>query len=138
MELSLCENDLKNYLASQLNTFFPDGKQMVGKDVDLAFQTALDRLENCFKRITFLVYSQMMANGNPAPIFGKGLFFGAGANIIGDKKIGDRVSISVDTVVHNQRIDDDKVVITDINDNTVIKDRVKEKCMAQNYFREEI
>lgn len=229
MELSLCENDLKNYLASQLNTFFPDGKQMVGKDVDLAFKTALDRLENCFKHITFpayctddgqtffshlhadqyaqflyfysnslwtisqnrnicdkvmylnrilnnfmfsykanlpdifflghpvgsilgnAVYSDYLvvfqnvtintsqdSNGNPAPILGKGLFLGAGAKIIGNKKIGDRVSISVNTVVYNQRIDDDKVVITDINGNTVIKDRVKEKCMAQNYFRDKI
>lgn len=73
--------------------------------------------------------------GNPAPILGKGLFMGAGAKIIGNKPVGNRVSVSVDTVVYNQAIPDDKVVITTKSGDTLIKDRKKDKCMAQNYFR---
>ena len=75
------------------------------------------------------------ANGNPAPVLGKGLFLGAGAKIIGNKKIGDRVSISVDTVVYNTEIPSDKVVVTNEKGETVVADRRKKRCMAQNYFR---
>ena len=77
-------------------------------------------------------------NGNPAPVLGKGLFLGAGAKIIGNKPIGDRVSIGVDTVVYNQTIDSDKVVITNSEGKVVIKDRNKKECFAQNYFRTKI
>ena len=76
--------------------------------------------------------------GEPAPLLGKGLFLGAGAKIIGNKPIGDRVSISVNTVVYNQEIGNDKVVITNKEGKTVIKDRNKESCFAQNYFRTKI
>jgi serine O-acetyltransferase len=69
---------------------------------------------------------------------GKGLFLGAGAKIIGNKKIGDRVSISVDTVVYNREIGDDKVVMTDESGRLVIKNRIKPKCFAQNYFRTDL
>lgn len=73
--------------------------------------------------------------GNPAPVLGKGLFLGAGAKIIGNQTIGDRVSISVDTVVYNQAIPNDKIVITDAEGRTIVKERKKPECMAQNYFR---
>lgn len=76
--------------------------------------------------------------GAPAPILGKGLFLGAGAKIIGNKRIGDRVSVSVNTVVYNQEIEDDKVVITDRKGNTVVKDRKKDLCHAQMFFRDRI
>ena len=229
MNLSLSKEELKAYLASQLDFFFPDTHKMQGKDVDVAFSTGLDRLENCFKHLTapafctddgqthfshlhadqyaqFLyffanslwtsaqnkplcdkvmylnrilnnfmlsykcklpnifffghpigavlgnaVYSDYLVvfqnvtintsssvDGEPAPRLGKGLFMGAGAKIIGNKTIGDRVSISVDTVVYNQEVSDDKVVITDKNGGIIIKDRNKDKCFAQNYFRDEI
>ncbi len=229
MQLSLSTQDLKNYLKNQLNTFFPDKYDMVGKDIDIAFDLGLYRLERCFKEITFPAYSNDSGqtffshlhadqyaqflyyfsnslwktsnnkpicdkviylnrilnnfffsykgelpdvfflghpigtilgnaqyadylvvfqnvtvntsqddNGNVAPCLGKGLFLGAGAKIIGNKCIGDRVSISVDTVVYDMDISDDKVVITDINGNTVVKDRIKKDCMAQQYFKTRI
>ena len=229
MKLSLKKEELKRYLGNQLDTFFPDGVRFAGNDVDIAFDLALDRLENCFKDITFPAYSNdsgqtyfshlhadqyatflyyfsnslwkesqnkpvcdkiiylnrtlnnfffsykgelpdhfflghpvgtIIGNavyndylvifqnvtintdkdeeGNPAPVLGKGLFLGAGAKIIGNKPIGDRVSVGVGTLIYNQTIDNDKVVITDNNGCLVIKDRKKEKCFAQNYFRTEI
>ena len=229
MEISLNKKELQNYLASQLDNLFPDRYKMEGTDVDKAMDVALDRLENCFRHLTFpayctddgqthfshlhadqyaqflyffsnslwnisqnknicdkvmylnrvlnnfmfsykgklpdifflghpvgailgnatysdylVVFQNVTINtssnndGSPAPILGKGLFLGAGAKIIGNKTIGDRVSISVDTVVYNQEIPDDKVVITDTNGNTVIKDRIKCECFAQNYFRDKI
>lgn len=226
MQLSLATDELQRYLKKQLDTFFPDGYKMEGKDIDCAFALGLERLENCFKYITFPAYcddfgqtyfshlhadqyaqflyffsnslwdisqnkgicDKVMAlnrvlnnfffsykgklpdifflghpigsilgnavyndylvvfqnvtintstdlEGNPAPVLGKGLFLGAGAKIIGNKPIGDRVSISVDTTVYNCTIPDDKVVMTDSSGKQIIVDRKKEHCMAQNYFR---
>ena len=72
--------------------------------------------------------------GNPAPELGKGLFLAAGAKIIGNKRIGDRVSIGVDALVHQTEIPDDSVVIR-ANDGVVqIQPRKKHQCMAQKYF----
>lgn len=229
MKLVIDKKELKEYTGRQLEHFFPDKYKLEGNDVDVAFELALERLENCFKYISFPAYSDdkgqtffshlhsdqyaqylyFFANtlwkqsenkplcdkliflnrvlnnffvsykgtlpdifflGHPigsiignasysdylvvfqnvtintgqseegklAPVLGKGLFLGAGAKIIGNKTIGDRVSISVDTVIYNQEIPDDKVAITDKNGNIVIKERNKNKCMAQNYFRVEI
>lgn len=229
MELSMSTGELKQYLAMQLEHFFPDSNHMVGKDIDQAFDLGLIRLENCFKHISFpaycddngqtyfshmhadqyasflyyfsnslweisqnrpicdkvmylnrilnnfffsykgklpdvfflghpigtilgnAVYSDFLVvfqnvtvntssdeNGNPAPVLGKGLFLGAGAKIIGNKPIGDRVSISVDTVIYNQEIPSDKVVTTSKDGTIMINDRIKKQCMAQNYFRKEI
>lgn len=229
MELSLERKELLSYIGYQLDNFFPDKYKLKGKDVEIAFDLGIERLENCFKYITFPAYcnqkdqtyfshlhsdqySQFLyffsnslwqvsenkplcdkliflnktlngmffsykgklpdvfflahpvgtilgnANydnflvvfqnvtintdiddfGEPAPKLGKGLFLGAGAKIIGNKPIGDAVSIGVDVLVHNQTISDDKVVIKDANGNVLIKDRKKEKCMAQNYFNVDI
>lgn len=226
MQLSLKKDDLKLYLKRQLDFFFPDKFAMEGKDIDSAFDLALDRLENCFKYLTFpaycddagqtyfshlhadqyaqflyffsnslwklsenrpvcdkvmylnrvlnnfffsykgnlpdifflghpigtvlgnAVYSDFLvvlqgvtintssdSLGNPAPVLGKGLFMGAGAKIIGNKPVGNRVSISVDTVVYDREIPDDRIVITDKNGEVIVSERKKEKCMAQNYFR---
>ena len=76
--------------------------------------------------------------GHTAPKLGAGLFLGAGAKIIGNKPIGDRVSIGVDAVVYNKEIADDKVVIKNELGNVVVKSRKKESCMAQRYFRVKI
>lgn len=226
MQLSMSKGELKAYLKNQLSTFFPDKYVMEGQDIDIAFDLGLERLENCFKYLTFpaycddqgqtyfshlhadqygqflyyfanslwktsenkaicdkLMYLNRVLNnfffsykgklpdifflghpvgtilgnavyndflvvfqnvtintsndeaGNPAPVLGKGLFMGAGAKIIGNKPVGSRVSISVDTVVYDKAIADDKVVITNDRGETVIKDRRKKECMAQNYFR---
>lgn len=69
------------------------------------------------------------------PKLGKGLFLGAGAKIIGEKMIGDRVSIGVDAMVYNEEIDSDMIVIRDSYTGKIIKKpRKKRICMAQNYF----
>lgn len=54
---------------------------------------------------------------------GKGVFLAAGSAIIGGKEIGNRVSIGVNTVVHNKRID-----------SRNINYRIKEKCFAERVF----
>lgn len=86
-----------------------------------------------FQNVT--VNTSQDAKGNPAPKLGKGLFLGAGAKIIGSQPIGDRVSVSVDTVVYNQAVPDDKVVRQNSSGGFIITDRKKPQCMAQNYFR---
>lgn len=69
------------------------------------------------------------------PQLGKGLFLGAGAKIIGEKTIGDRVSIGVDAMVYNEEIDNDMVILRDCHTGKIIKkQREKKLCMAQNYF----
>ncbi len=226
MQLDISKSDLKSYIGRQLDFYFPDNYKMEGTDVDKAFELGLERLENCFKYITFpaycddhgqtyfshlhadqyaqflyyfsnslwnisenrpicdkLIYLNRILNnfffsykgklpdvfflghpigtilgnavysdylvvfqnvtintsededGNPAPRLGKGLFMGAGAKIIGNKTVGNRVSVSVDAVVYNKEIPDDKVVIKKDNGEVVVSDRKKSECMAQNYFR---
>lgn len=226
MKIDMKTDELKAYTAGQLAAFFPDGYLMRGRDIDIAFEQGLERLENCFKYITFPAYSddkgqtyfshlhadqyaQFLyyfsnslwklsenkpicdkliylnrllnnfffsykgslpdvfflghpigtilgnavyrdflvvfqnvtvntsedANGRPAPELGKGLFLGAGAKIIGSQPVGDRVSVSVDAVIYNQAVPHDKVVIKNKSGGIEINDRIKEKCMAQNYFR---
>lgn len=77
--------------------------------------------------------------GKPAPKLGKGLFLGAGAKIIGNQPIGDRVSLGVDAVVYNQTISDDSVVLKDcVTGQQIIRKRHDNKCMAQNFFDIEI
>jgi serine O-acetyltransferase len=229
MVLSLQTEELKSYLRSQVDTFFPDGVSCKGSDVDKAFEMGIQRLEKCFKEIIFPSYSDdngqtyfshlhadqyaqflyyfsnslwdisqnkqicdkiMYLNrtlnnfffsykgrlpdifflghpigtvignavysdylvisqnvtintntddrGDPAPVLGRGLYLGAGAKIIGNKPVGDRVSIGVDTVLYDQAVEDDKVVITGADGKTMIRDRIKETCSAQNYFRSKI
>jgi serine O-acetyltransferase len=72
--------------------------------------------------------------GNPAPILGKGLFLAAGAKIIGNKPIGDRVSVGVDALVFQTEIPDDSVVIRDRSGAVQVMQRKKDQCMAQKYF----
>lgn len=227
MIISLRSIELKNYIANQLDFLYPDGYRLKGKDVDTAFELALDRVENCFKHITLRgyrnenkeacfshlhsdQYSQFLyffsnslwnvsqnsklcsklinlnkaLNGmfysykcklpdiflfahpvgsiignasysdglvifqnvtintgndlggiDTTPKLGKGLFLGAGAKIIGEKPIGNRVSIGVDAMVYNKEISDDIVVIRDSEtDKMLFKPRKKRSCMAQNYF----
>ena len=93
----------------------------------------------------FLVVSQNVTintgedkDGRLVPKLGKGLYLAAGAKIIGTKTIGDKVSIGVDALVYNQEISDNKVVERAPNGDIVIRDRRKELCKAQQYFRVEI
>lgn len=89
-----------------------------------------------FQNVT--VNTAQDAAGKPAPRLGRGLFLGAGAKIIGSQPVGDRVSVSVDTVVYHRTVPDDKVVRHDDDGRVIIADRQKPRCMAQNYFRDTI
>ena len=226
MELQLKKSELKEYLGKQLDYFFPDNYKMQGGDIDAAFELGLERLEKCFKCITFPAYSNEQGetffshlhgdqysqflyyfsnslwnisenkvicdkvlnlnrllngfflsykcklpdyfflghpvgsiignalyndylvifqnvtintaqseDGGPAPTIGRGVFFGAGSKVIGNKKVGNRVSLGVDTMVYDVEIPDDSVVMKNEIGKTIIKQRIKETCMAQNYFR---
>ncbi|RAW09973.1 serine acetyltransferase [Paenibacillus taichungensis] len=72
--------------------------------------------------------------GNPAPNLGKGLFLGAGASIMGNKKIGDRVSIGAGATLYNTEVPDDCVVIRNRIGKLELRQRVKLECTAQQYF----
>lgn len=74
------------------------------------------------------------AAGNAAPVLGKGLFLGAGAKIIGNKPVGDRVSLGVDALVYDREIESDSVVTRGPSGETVVSRRKKPECMAQRYF----
>ncbi len=231
MILSLGKQELSAYLMKQLDTFFPDGtaqKNWAGRDVAIAFDLALDRLEYCFQHIAGAAYSDdsgqtyfshlhsdqlalflcyfmislwkqsqnkavcdkvlvlnrclhnmfvsykcdlpdivffghpvgtILGNAgysdylvvlqnvtvntavskdqNPMPKLGKGLFLASGAQIIGDKRIGDRVSVGVNAVVYNQEIADDQVVTQSRQGGIVVRKR-KGACAAQGYFRTSI
>lgn len=217
--------ELQEYLSNQLEYFFPDKYKFKGSDIETAMGLALERLENCFKYISFPAYSDnqgqtffsylhsdqyaqflyylsnslwkisqnrpicdkliylnktlngfffsykgslpdifflghpvgtVLGNahysdflvvfqnvtvntaidgqGNTAPVLGKGLFLATGAKVIGNKTIGDCVSIGVDAVVYDQEIENNKVVIRDPSGEIVIRERVAAQCMAQQYF----
>lgn len=74
---------------------------------------------------------------NTGGILGKGLFLSAGAKIIGDKAIGDRVSVGVNVTIYNQEIPNDRVVYNDSRGNLIIQKR-KKVCKAQECFRVKI
>ncbi len=220
MELSLESNELKDYIRRQAGYMFPDGYDLFGKDVDIAFDDALDRLEFCFKHITFPEYcdqkggtffSHLHADqyaqllyffsnslwknsenkalcsklmylnrslhsvfisykaklpdifflGHPVgsiignadysdylvvfqnvtintagtlddllPKIGKGLFCAMGATIMGDKTIGDRVSIGANALVYDREIPDDSVVEHAVDGEMLCRPRRAKHCMA--------
>ena len=78
-------------------------------------------------------------NGETAPYLGKGLYLATGASVIGNKRIGDRVSIGVNATAYNKEIADDNVVVLDEESGkTIIRRRKKEYCKAQDCFRSSI
>ena len=72
--------------------------------------------------------------GELAPYIGRGVFLGAGAKIIGNKTIGNRVSIGVNTTIYNREIPDDSIAYTDEEGQLIVKNREK-NCQAQSFFR---
>lgn len=96
------------YLNRVLNNFFVSYK---GKMPDIFFFAhPIGSIIGNADYSNYLVISQGVTintdhdeDGNPAPKLGKGLFLGAGAKIIGNKQIGDRVSVGVDTLIHRDR-----------------------------------
>lgn len=72
-------------------------------------------------------------DGKEALRIGRGVFLSAGCKIIGNGRIGDRVSIGVNTVIHNRDIPDDKVAFQNDCGKLVIKDR-GDSFKAQEFF----
>lgn len=62
MVCSLSQDDLFNYVRSQLHHFFPDKYSFDGEDVKAAFYLALDRLENCLRAISIHGYHDKEGN----------------------------------------------------------------------------
>ena len=73
-------------------------------------------------------------SGETVPKLGKGLYLAAGAKIIGNEPIGNRVSIGVDAFVYGQPVSDDSVVLRNPDGSVLIRNRQKKYCKAQQYF----
>lgn len=67
------------------------------------------------------------------PKIGRGVFLGAGAKIIGNKSVGNYVSVGVDAHVYDIDIPDNSVV-KNIDGKSVVCKRKREKCHAQTFF----
>lgn len=72
-------------------------------------------------------------NGELDLQIGKYCFLAAGAKIIGGKKIGDRVSIGVNSLVYDEEIADDTVV-KNMNGEMIFQQRKKEFSFAETVF----
>lgn len=72
-------------------------------------------------------------NGDIDLEIGEYCFLGAGAKIIGGKKIGNRVSIGVDAMVYNKEIEDD-VVVKNMNGKMTFQKREKQLSFAETVF----
>jgi len=228
MKLSIPKSELKRYIGMQLNTFFPDKFKFSGKDINVAFELALERTEWCFKHISsesyfkdnqvlfshlhsdqysqflyffsnslflesqnkpicdklillnkalngmfysykgklpevflfvhpvgtvignanysnFLVIYQNVTintgivdeNGDLTPRIGKGVFLSSGAKIVGNKSIGNRTSIGVNTLIFNREIPGDSIAYTKDDGSLVVEGR-KKVCAAQKFFNVKI
>ena len=76
-------------------------------------------------------------DGKRTPHIGRGVWFGPNSKLIGDKKIGDRVSIGVDAVVYDKEVKDDSIVVNR-GKGIEILDNKREICKAQQYFKVKI
>ncbi len=131
------------YLNKALNGFFYSYK---GKLPDIFFLThPVGTVLGNAEYSNFLVVSQnVTVNTGIAmdtelrPKLGKGLYLAAGAKIIGNEPVGDRVSIGVDAVIYNQTVQDDQVVERAPNGSIIVRDRRKKQCKAQQYFNVDI
>ena len=69
MKLDIPLLDLKQFVVRQLNNFFPDNNAVsVDEEFSLAFDRALERLENCFSHIVVNGYS-IKEDGVDVPFF---------------------------------------------------------------------
>lgn len=80
------------------------------------------------------VNTNQAEDGSPAPRFGKGVFLGTNATIVGNQPIGDRVSFGVNSKVYNMAVPSDSVVINDGTTDHLIRPRNRNVCRAQDYF----
>ncbi len=60
--LSLPRTELLYYVQAQVRNFFPDGHELRGRDVEIAFQSALDRTEICLDSIIGRNYHDAKGN----------------------------------------------------------------------------
>lgn len=79
------------------------------------------------------ISQNVTVNTNPDLCFGQGVYIGAGASVIGNKPIGNRVSIGTNVLIHNQSIEDDHTCICD-GGKMVIRLRKSDKCFAEQIF----
>ena len=73
------------------------------------------------------------ADGNPDLFLGKGVVLEAGATIIGNKPIGDRVTIGPNVLIHNEKIDSDHTCVSE-RGKVIIRPRKRERCVAEQVF----
>lgn len=69
--------------------------------------------------------------GRVTPALGSWLFLAAGAKIIGDETVGNRVSIGVDACVYKKSVPDDTLVYRDATGAICEK---RHRCIAEDYF----
>lgn len=80
--------------------------------------------------------STVGAHNGIYPTIGKGVGLLPNSSIIGDSKIGDKVSIGINTTVYGMNIDSENVVFTDIYGEIQLKR--KEKSWALKMYSDEI
>lgn len=73
------------------------------------------------------------AEGNPDLFLGKGVVLETGATIIGNKPIGDRVTIGPNVLIHNEKIDSDYTCVSE-RGKVIIRPRQRERCVAERVF----
>lgn len=71
--------------------------------------------------------------GNADLYLGKGVVLEAGAMIIGNKPIGDRVTIGPNVLIHNEKIENDYTCINE-RGKIIIRPRKRERCVAEQIF----
>lgn len=83
----------------------------------------------------FLVVLQNVTvnTATPPMSIGKGVFLSAGAKLIGNRAVGDRASIGVNTLVFARYVPSDSIVFTDEKGGVQIRQRSKQ-CKVQEIF----
>ena len=90
----------------------------------------------------YLVVMQNVTVNTPPTDFGdeplklgKGCFLGAYSKIIGNKSVGNYVSMGINTMVYQKSIPDNSVVINSGNE-CIVRERKHKFCRAQQYFKD--
>lgn len=79
------------------------------------------------------VNTHVDAQGNVDLVLGKGVVLQPGATIIGNKQIGDRVTIGPNVLIYNEKIESDYTCINQKGE-ILIRPRKHEKCVAEQIF----
>lgn len=65
---------------------------------------------------------------------GRGCFLGCGATVMGNCRIGERVSLGVHSLVYNNSVPNDSIVRLTEEGKCIVTQRIKQRCAAQQYF----